>query len=266
MKNPESQTDPFSKLLVFFRVGWMDRYQGLGGGYTISGGGKFVEEHGYGHEIFNFQDDSGHVYGYVQPPRGSADEYAQARIKIDRLGTSSQEQSVSDVLAVWVATRPSTHQNVIVGWYENATVSREFQPPPPGVNRMHDSEEFGYYATAASGNATLLTADERLFVIPTGREGQMGQANVWYADDPEIHGEIRRCVLNFITNRALPGTHLGGNQGSPQQPDPSIRQEVEKAAVDVTTKHFTSIGYEVTVPSEKVGSGPKVRRADLPPK
>ena len=40
--------DPFSVPLVLFRVGWMDRYRGITGGGTISAGGAYVSEHGFG--------------------------------------------------------------------------------------------------------------------------------------------------------------------------------------------------------------------------
>ena len=33
----------------------------------MSGGGSYVDEHGYGHELFNFKKIDGKVYGYVQP-------------------------------------------------------------------------------------------------------------------------------------------------------------------------------------------------------
>lgn len=63
-----NQPDPFAIRMVFLRVGWMDCYQGITGGDTISSGGAYVAEHGFGHEIFNYQPFQNAVYGYVQPP------------------------------------------------------------------------------------------------------------------------------------------------------------------------------------------------------
>jgi hypothetical protein len=61
--------DPMSVPMIFLRIGWMNRYQGQTANDQITGGGAFVKEHGYGHEIFNFQPFQGRVFGYVQPRR-----------------------------------------------------------------------------------------------------------------------------------------------------------------------------------------------------
>jgi hypothetical protein len=87
--------------LVLFRIGWMNHYRGISEGDAISGGGAYVAEHGFGHEIFNFLPFGGRVYGCVQPP-GRKDKWAEARIKRTRLGTGADDGSVSGVLAVWV--------------------------------------------------------------------------------------------------------------------------------------------------------------------
>jgi cytochrome oxidase Cu insertion factor (SCO1/SenC/PrrC family) len=34
---------------------------------NISGGGRFVDANGFGHELFNFRNDNGHCYGYATP-------------------------------------------------------------------------------------------------------------------------------------------------------------------------------------------------------
>ncbi len=46
--------DPFGTHMVFFRVGWMDQYRGVTTHDTISGGGAYVENHGFGFEVFNY--------------------------------------------------------------------------------------------------------------------------------------------------------------------------------------------------------------------
>jgi hypothetical protein len=42
----DEECDPFDQKMVFLRVGWMHRYQGITGGDTISGGGAYVTERG----------------------------------------------------------------------------------------------------------------------------------------------------------------------------------------------------------------------------
>jgi len=245
MQQLDLQADPFSIPMVFLRIGWMDHYRGLSGGDRIKGGGKYVDEHGYGHEIFNFQEHEGRVYGYAQPPRGAADMSTHPRINIGRLGASTKDEVVSGVVAVWIANHISAHESVIVGWYQNATVHRHFQQMPPGSGRIHNDEEMGFYISATEGDSTLLPKDARLFPVPTGGKGELGQSNIWYADDPAVHGQFRRQVLDYIANRELPTPPPGNGGGRPTQPDPLLRQKVEKAAVKKTTAHFKGIGYKV---------------------
>jgi len=113
MTHALSARDSLQMPMLFCRIGWMSRYRGLARNETIVGGGVFVKEHGYGHEMFNFEPFRGSVYGYVQPPHDN--------INISRLGASSKDESIIGVLVIWVA------QGVIVGWYQDATVYRYHQ-------------------------------------------------------------------------------------------------------------------------------------------
>jgi hypothetical protein len=60
-----SQDDPFVVPIIFLRVTWMERYQGKPEVDKPVGGGRFVEENRYAHEMFNFDAVEGAVYGYV---------------------------------------------------------------------------------------------------------------------------------------------------------------------------------------------------------
>jgi hypothetical protein len=242
--------DPFSTPLVFFRVARMDRYQGVAGGDTMTGGGAYVEEHGFGHEMFNFLPFQGSVYGYVQPP-GRKDRWDEARINLTRLGAAASDVSVSGILAVWIATA-STGGTFIVGWYRSATIYRDHQSAPEGSNRLHGEINCGYYASAASENAVCLPRDERVFSVPRG-EGGIGQANIWYADDREQHAQIRDDVLNYINNRRLPVPPID-NHLAPRQLDPLLRQRVEEAAVCATEEYFSGLRYQVdSVEADNIG-------------
>jgi len=237
----EMPHDPFDSPMIFLRVAWMTRYAGIAGGDTPVGGGAFVAEHGFGHEIFNFQPFQNAVFGYAQPP-GRKDKWSDAKINLTRLD-SSANGSVSGVLAVWVSTA-STGGAFVVGWYKNATVFREWQPPPPGSNRRHKETDCGYYVTAKSGDTVLLAPDERIFPVPQQEKGTFGQSNIWYADDPEQNREFRLKVLQYIQTRRVPSTPEGETP-PPRQPDPLLRQKVEQIAVERTTAHFTGLGYTV---------------------
>lgn len=227
--------------MIFLRIGWMDRYRGLKFGDEIRGGGAFVAEHGYGHEIFNFLPSQGRVYGYVQPPGAAHNDESERNLNIDRLGAKGTHKSISGILAVWVARRPGGGV-VIVGWYKNATIFRDWQKPPAGANRTHAGSDFGYYVTALEEDATLLPKDERLVRLPRGKGG-MGQSNVWYADSTDAHGTFRQTVQAYVATRRPPIVPLP--RGSLRQPDPYLRQKVERAAVAETLTYYTQLGYRV---------------------
>jgi hypothetical protein len=238
-KNPHPITVP----VVFLRVGWMDRYEGIAGGDTISGGGSYIAEHGFGHEIFNYLPFRNKVYGFVQA-RGPKRNPADGKINLFRLGAEANDESVSGVLAVWVATAPSAGA-FVVGWYRNATVYGTRQPPPAGSARRHADEDIGYYVTASRKDAVLLPPDERVFSIPQKGKGEFGQSNIWYADDPATHRQLRLDVLRYVDTRQLPTPPVPGGT-APRQPDPLLRQKVEQIAVEATVAHFKRLGYRVS--------------------
>ena len=160
----DKEQDPFATKMIFLRIGWMDRYQGLTGRDNISSGGSYVDQHGFGHEIFNFRPSEGKVYGYVQPP-GKHENWEDAKINITRLGASAENESISGVLAMWVATLLSGGA-FVVGWYKNATVYRNWQPAPSSSYRQYSEIDFGYHVTASVEDAVLIPPDESVFAIP----------------------------------------------------------------------------------------------------
>ena len=243
--------------MVFFRIGWMECYQGPEGD-RIAGGGRFVAENEWGGEIFNFQPFKGSVYGHVQPSGQTND--------INRLGATDADDHVAGVLAVWVARKPEGG-NYIVGWYTNAAVYREWQKPPPGSDRhIRDRTDMEYYnVTALADDAVLLPSDERQFEIPRARRNRpgMGQSNVWYADnnDGKVR-EFKRKVLEYIEKQSPPIAD-DIEVGTPRQLDPARRQEVERIAVERVTKHYEKRGYEVeSVERDNVGWDLEAVRGD----
>jgi hypothetical protein len=177
------------KAMIFLNTAWMERYEGLlGNDKEIHGGGSYVEEYGYGHEIFNFKKISGKVYGYAQPSGYN---------NLQRLGASEDDEFIDDVLVIFTAT----HKNggtYIVGWYKNARFFKDYQNTNL-LERKFRNEYIGYYAVANADNATLLSIDERFSfpIIPRRVKGGMGQSNVWYADSPEMV-DFKKEVLRHI--------------------------------------------------------------------
>ncbi|MCB2168144.1 MAG: DUF3883 domain-containing protein [Deltaproteobacteria bacterium] len=231
--------------MVYCNVGWMNKYQGLAKD-KISGGGQFVSDTGYGHEMFNFLPHKGFMYGYVQPTKET--------IRIERLGADTEDSFIENILVVWVAKQPAGGSR-IVGWYQNATVYKDWQPAPNKSNRKFKGESFGFYIKAKDKDCKLLSVDNRNFEIPRTGNVQMGNSNVWYADQ-EKHVNFNKKVQKYISSGGTtPRTKRQprGKSGG-RQPDPYLRQKVEKEAIKETIKHYNKLGYAVdSVEKENLG-------------
>ena len=207
---------------LFCNVGWMKYYQGQNDNDKIGGGGSYVDREGHGFEVCNFAPYENQIYGYVQPPSGrlgenitsGTDEYfSRSKININRLGAKKNDDFIENVNVIWTATH-SDRGRVIVGWYKNATVYREYQkfdqaPPCHKTNNID-----GYRIVAEKSNCKLLPIEQRNIQIPKGVKGGMGQANIWYADKPESK-KIRDKVLMVI---GLSGVHVYPDEIDPQEP------------------------------------------------
>ncbi len=196
------QPDPFATPIIFLRIAWMTRYQGIGSGDAPVGGGAYVAEHGFGHEIYNFQRFHSRMYGYGQPS-GRKGKWAEARINLTQLGASAKDKSASGVLAIWVATSP-TGGAFIVGWYNNATIFRDWQSPPAGSARSHAGTDCGYYVTAKAEDVVLLVPHERVFPVPQQKKGGFGRSNIWYANNRDQNRQFRVNALRYVDTRQLP--------------------------------------------------------------
>lgn len=123
------------------------------------------------------------------------------------------------------------------------------------VGRMerYHGEECGYYASARTEDAVLLPDEERVFPLPYRKKGAMGQSNIWYADDPTQHAQLRRDVLEYIRTRQV-ADEWKPSESIPHQPDPLRRQRVEQIAVNQTVEYFEGLGYIVdSVEKDNVG-------------
>lgn len=224
-----------NKEIIFLNIGWMENYQGNDGVDKIEGGGSYVQENKFGHEVYNFLPHDGFVYGFVQTPRSST-------FHIERLGADIKDNSIDDVLAVWVANRPKVG-SVIVGWYKNATLFREYQYSD-NLNRNFKDEKVGYNVKAKIEDATLLPKDERVFHIKRGKGG-MGQSNVWYASQ-ESNEDFKKEVLEYVYNNILPLNDENKRKKTiSRQVDTYKRQKIEVTAINHTIKYYEKYGYTV---------------------
>jgi len=219
----------------------MESYQGNKKSDQISGGGSYVTEEGMGHEVCNFHNHRGKVYGYVQPARGQRSASAGS-IKLENIvggGASRTDESVENVLVIWTATRPEGG-TVVIGWYIDATVFRDYQyfGSAPALHTRNGLE--GYRIQAKSENAKLLPVDERTIQIPRQTKGGMGQSNVWYGDS-----KFGRDIATEV--KALSkGKRKSKTTKKPRNTDPEHNSKVEKAAVNFVWEYYEGLGYSLS--------------------
>jgi len=220
------------KPILFCNGGWMTHYKGITESDKIIGGGSYVKIEGRGHEVCNFVDVNGKVFGYVQQ--------SGSQIRIERIGALPTDEEINGVDVVFTATRPGKKGGTfIVGWYKDATVYRHPQKIKT-QSSLHAKNNIDTYLVCADyKKSKLLAPDERTFVLPRTKGG-MGTSLVWYADAPEIQ-KWADLARDYIDQKTL-GTK---ETGSPRQQDPAIRAQIEKVAIDRTVAHYEKIGYEV---------------------
>lgn len=172
--------------ILFCNVGWMNRYNGIAGD-SIERGGKY-NKHSVGHEVCNFTNNQGFVYGYVQPVGDS--------IKLEKLGASKNDEKIEGVTVVWTAG-PESGGTVVVGWYEDATVFRDLQSIEKPNALQTKNGVTSYRVKVPANKATLLPVERRELIIPRAVKGGIGQSNVWFADKEESQ-EIVDQVLELI--------------------------------------------------------------------
>lgn len=222
--------------IIFLKITWMRSYVGIHNDSSF-GGGKFIQEHGWGHELFNFAPKNGTCYGNKSGGKS---------ININKLGANSKDDKINNVTIIWTA--PKKGGGVyIVGWYKNATLYRHSQKQP----RLFRGESLEYFAECKSENAFLLSEDERILDIPTGTNG-MGQANVWYAENrKEFVKKVKDYVFKGINPKIKKKLTV---KGGAFQVDSIKRKKIENAAIRHIYKYYENLGYDLkSVETEKVG-------------
>ncbi len=165
--------------LICCEIAWMENYNGWED--NVSTGGEYVRLNGFGHEEINFRNDNGYYKGYVQT--------INSQINLERIGQDVHNDELDDVLVVWCARNPRGNRT-IVGYYNHATAYR--------FRQERNNERCPEYSFKARvEDSRLLTIEERNFVFDGERRGNIGQANVWYADSPESR-EQRQRIIDYV--------------------------------------------------------------------
>ena len=225
--------------LFFCNIGWMNHYEGIAGkDEQITGGGSYVNKHGFGNEVCNFHEsDGGWVYGHVETIKDGLDR----KIKIENIGGSGD--FVDGVDVVWTATAPKEKGRRVIGWYRNARVYRERQDFTKMPSRQHKKDKIiNYRICAKACDAVLLNEKDRKISMGSGK-GWMGQVPWW--TPPEKHSsevndflkKVKRLLSKYSpeSNRNEFPTKISSNS-SPAASDSYIRY-VESFEVSISPRH-----------------------------
>jgi len=193
--------------VLFARIGWMTYYAGPQVGDEKPIGGGENNKKNIGHEVFNFTDFGGNLYGFARASEG--------RLKLERIDPAvGDSDRLADVLVVFVARQK------IVGWYGAATVHRSGVEFPASVAteirkrlKHAGTKNFtleSYRFQCSVENAVLLPRHERTHEIPGAVKGGFGQSNVCYTyqnsgrrKSAPLINEVLSYVLNYDKQNLL---------------------------------------------------------------
>lgn len=266
--------------VVLFHCINMVSYRGLEAD-IYAGGFKNPSDSGYGHEVFNFAEHQGRMYGHVQiMPR----EYKGKRkvvhptLKIEKLGATKGAALVDGVLVVWTAPCRNGGGREIVGWYRDATIHRQSCLPTGSLGKARTvdlpngkRDVCEYRVEAAARNCRLLKPEERDVILPNKKPGQKdmpGQMPVFYLSHrstpalQKLEKRIRRVV--DVQHIARPPASRRAPPAI-RSPDLERRKKIEDTAVALVQTHFEQEwGYEIErVEAENRGYDLIARRGDL---
>jgi hypothetical protein len=249
---------PYPRRVLFARVGWMTYYAGPQSGDEKPIGGGENNKKNIGHEIFNFTNFGGRLFGFVSTPKG--------HISFERIEpTSGQQDRLDDVLVVFVARQR------IIGWYRGATVHRASAKFPFPVEteirkrlKKAGTTNFkleSYRFECRFEDAVLLPRHERTHQVPGNVKGGFGQSNLCYVyqksgkrKSTSWISEAVSYVLNYNKENLLKNPNadnesdeaatISQEQSAGFQSNVTIRRAVEKFAMTKAHSAFAAKGYK----------------------
>lgn len=201
--------------ILFCNIAWMEYYQGITDNDKPKGGGSFVQETEDAYEKYNFMPanlhfednffpDGEYCLGFVETKATTANKRNQLHIeKIDGCELCSKNEYVEDILVVYCATHPIHGFTTVVGWYNHATVYRNYMEV--GFEQA-GSEIYwqAYNAIAKASDCVLLPHSERSqslkWKVPRKNGGisyGFGRANVWFASGQKENEYLRKYIAEL---------------------------------------------------------------------
>ena len=237
--------------LLFVRIGWMKYYDGpqVDDERPI-GGGKYNKKN-TGGEVFAFKNVKGYLYGAF------AVKSFDTGLRLERIESGVRGDRIRGVRVIFFARDrfSGVKKQVIVGWYNGATLTRYTEEKP-----------WWHFATTKAANSVLLPMDERTCHIPRG-ENTPGQSNIFYVlkgpGSPKSLPWLKN-VCRFVDT--YPGPNLLNKSSLRTEPqvelarenalavslgqgviiDSSERKAIENLAMNEAVKYFRKKGFSVT--------------------
>ena len=259
---------------IFARIGYMHYYSGSQKGDEKPKDGGSYNKKGTGSELYNYKrlqnkKVRSNLFGFFQPfqpPKNSGNPVTVNLERIDPNKKGNKGNNLpKDVLVIFISKREKFGQ-VIVGWYNHATVFREYQSPEEVMLR----NKHKYNLEAEIKNSVLLPENYRKFKIPTGK-GAFGRANVVYLS--EINGDERdlnsskfswiKKAIDYVDNYDGPNllidatgdaereiedileTHQLNQSGQGFKITPELRKKIEEYSVSKAIQYFKNQDFSV---------------------
>jgi hypothetical protein len=233
--------------IIYFNIGWMKHYAGPSPEDFTLGGMGYLADHQHGAEAYNFLPGAeGMLLGY-RPGHAN-------RLSLTRLCAPTGTSSLDGVLVIWMAREPATKRQMIVGWYQNATVYAEAQPQSRTINGV----SWPYSVSARQQDSYLVPERARTFQLQSARTspGGFGMSPTWYGTD-EVNQRVWAYVQSIQGGKRQPTGQTKKVKKPPINTDPELRRRVEKAAVQHAWGYLESAegGSHTVVSVEPFGKG-----------
>lgn len=177
--------------ILFCNIAYMKYYSGITSTDKPVNGGKYIKNTGDGFEKYNFLQIQDKMYGFVETKHTDKKSNELHIEKID--GQYENKDYIDNVVVVFCA-RDIDKETVIIGWYENATVYRNY------IELARDNERWCYNISTDSIHAYLIPPNHRGFIVPRVKKSGdvgFGQSNIWYAKEDKDK-DFREEVLKYL--------------------------------------------------------------------
>lgn len=223
------KTSSINQPIIFLRVAWMEKYDGVSENDIPRGAGSYVTENQNGGEVNNFTLKKGKYYGYARIQNNRT-------INLLNLGGTKTDSELSGVTVVFFARNPIDGGQWIVGWYKNATIYKDLVECP-----KKDKNDWGVcLATCNAKDGRLLNLDERNWEV----EGA-GQSNLWYPEKYLSKSELKELKEFIQTGKfKVIGKKTDTNIGGGWIKDAELRKKIEIAAMDKVFSFYTNKGFK----------------------